>query len=130
VKPVEIAENLSVSSHPFLEWDGEEWPPFDVVVNLSFRQSKPASQSQLVIWSPIRDEDEVPATVPMLATCIKSLATSGYRVLVHCDQGLNRAPFLAALAADRTVTQMRSLIPGCLTNLAFANHLDREHAPT
>jgi protein-tyrosine phosphatase len=73
----------------------------DAIVDLEdwdFAWAPPVPSGRLYLSFPIEDDDLVDPKVPLVASFVATLVSSGQRVLVHCTEGLNRSGLLVARA--------------------------------
>lgn len=128
----QIDENLFQSTKIEAE-DIEQAKRFDVCIDLSGGIDANAADFKIYINWPIKDG----AVLPDLKI-LKSVAELGYnlacknklKVLVHCNEGVNRASLLngeilriKGIKGREIVEYIRSKRPGALTNPYFENYL-------
>lgn len=123
---------------PFL-WVGDgRFPPedrFDVVVTLdaTVGSAQPPTGGRHVVVA-MRDTRWEPIDRSALATAVTHVVAAlhdGHRVLVRCEQGLNRAPLVAGEALAALGTPREELVdllrhrrdPRVLTNPRFADQI-------
>jgi protein-tyrosine phosphatase len=73
----------------------------DAIVALDdweYTWSPPVPENHLYVHFPIDDADAVDPKTREVARLVADLVTTGYRVLVHCVQGLNRSGMVVARA--------------------------------
>jgi len=125
----QIDENLYQSS---MIDDLERAKMFDVCIDLAGGIDPDASDFKIHLKWTIED-----AGLPDL-DILKQVASFGYnlayqkkmKVLVHCEQGINRASLLNGvilwmngMSGQQVVNHIRSKRPGALFNLNFVNYL-------
>lgn len=98
----------------------------DTVVTLCRRRGECEYQREVVYW-PIPDSKNGVAPGLEAAQMLAPLVRHGRRLLLHCNAGQNRSPYVAALliyaVTGRTgleiVEQLQRVRPNCLTNPWF-----------